>query len=146
MARVSRRTNPFPNIIHTGVPILLLFILFAFLAGGSVATGHDHIDVKNGHLAAKTNSCSVTWRSASPRPTVIFRMPALNFWTLGSAVVGDVDFDDLDMDEAQFEVYRMDRINLAIQWAECLVHDWPELDLKWCLADWHDGKLVPESL
>ena len=69
-----------------------------------------------------------------------------NVWALGSAVVSDVEFDDLDMNEDQFERYRMDRLHMAIEWAECLANDWPELDLQWCLADWHDGKLIPDSV
>jgi hypothetical protein len=142
MAPGSRGTSPFLAALHFRLPVLILFFLAMILVNG--CSGHRIIK-SVGLGAAKTNCCTVTWGSLAAKPTVVFSVPMPDFWTLSSAVVGDIDFDELDMDESQFEVLRMDRVRLAVQWAECLANDWPELDLQWCLADWHDGKLVPDS-
>ncbi|OIW31422.1 hypothetical protein CONLIGDRAFT_680121 [Coniochaeta ligniaria NRRL 30616] len=143
MSRVSRGSSPFLATLHPRLLILALFFIAMFLVNG--VSGHRSIkDI--GHGAAQTNCCTITWGSPIVKPTVVFSMPVTNFWALSSAVVSDVDFEDLDMDESQFEIYRMDRVHQAIQRAECLANDWPELDLQWCLADWHDGKLIPDPL
>lgn len=143
MSRVSRGSSPFLATLHPHLLILALFFIAMFLVNG--VSGHRIIK-GIGHGAAQTNYCTITWGSPIVKPTVVFSMPVTNFWALSSAVVSDVDFEDLDMDESQFEIYRMDRVHQAIQRAECLANDWPELDLQWCLADWHDGKLIPDPL
>ncbi|KAH8908266.1 hypothetical protein BR93DRAFT_927309 [Coniochaeta sp. PMI_546] len=120
MSRVSRATSPFLDALHLRHLLIILFCLSMFC-------------------------CTITWGSSAAKPTVVFSMPAPSFWPHGAAVGDDIDFEELDMDASQFEILRMDRVHLAIRWAECLANDWPELDLQWCLADWHDGKLVADS-
>jgi hypothetical protein len=131
---------------------VFFFVLFVLMAGVPVAGGHgiNEKNVLHRPSTVGSNSCTITWRRPSAKPNTVFSMPVPNNWALGSAVADDLgaDFagiDDLDMDDSQFELYRIDRIRLAIQSAECIASDWPELDLQWCLADWHSGKLLEES-
>lgn len=142
MSRVSRATSPFLDALHLRHLLIILFCLSMFLVDG--VSGHRTIKSVD-HAAAQTNCCTITWGSSAAKPTVVFSMPAPNFWPHGAAVGDDIDFEELDMDASQFEILRMDRVHLAIRWAECLANDWPELDLQWCLADWYDGKLVADS-
>lgn len=57
------------------------------------------------------------------------------------------DLFELDGEEfdGYLEAFRNNGIQQAINVAKCVMNDCPELDLAWCLADWHDGKLVVES-
>lgn len=121
----------------------MLFFLVMYLVEG--VSGHNRFAKDAGHGGAQTNRCTITWGSSAAGSHSL-SMPNTNYWALHSAVVSDIDFDELNMAEDQFEVLRIDRLHHAFQWAECLENDWPELDLQWCLADWHDGKLIPDPL
>lgn len=145
MARPPHGTGPLFAFLGMCAPMSNLHLLFLLVFGvqGTVATYRGHITVRSSEVA-HTNSCTITWGSSpAPQPTLAVYERVTNLWMLGSAPDDNSDVED--MDDREFERYRMDMIKKTIHWAECLVNDWPELDLPWCLADWHDGKLVPES-
>jgi 2-polyprenyl-6-methoxyphenol hydroxylase-like FAD-dependent oxidoreductase len=126
---------------------MLHFAIMFTLIGTDVAIAHQHHKGHIGHILpdTPTNSCTIAWFSPTANPTAVTpsRPNNLSLWSLRTAVADDLDTED--MDENELELYRIDKIKSAIQSAECIADDWPELDLQWCLADWHDGKLVPES-
>lgn len=103
------------------------------------------------HSFSCTNSCTLIWGSPAARPTLVDFGTALHGWTgyhgfNEEEMFGTTDrWEDPDFyaDNADFH---MDKVKQVIKWAECVAHDWPELDLKWCLADWHDGKLIRDSV
>jgi hypothetical protein len=132
---------------------LVASILLGFLAQVTIANSfvqHGRLDhYRNTELVFSANSCTVTWDSSSIQP---FHKQVTNLWLLGSEVTVDDQCEDEldDMDDSEFEVYlqhiRLSKLQQAVQRAGCVLYAWPELDLPWCLADWHDGKLVPETM
>jgi hypothetical protein len=133
--------------------LLVAFALLGFLAQVTTATSlaqHRRLDqYRNTEVVFSANSCTVTW-GGSPLQSVHERVT--NLWLLDSEVTVDDHYEDeLDeMDNSEFEAYlqniRLTKLHEAIERAGCVMYDWPELDLPWCLADWHDGKLVPETM
>ena len=135
--------------------MVIIVMLVTLLSGHVVAREHPHEHMtKHDHGVLTTNSCTVTWISAAAKPaksaTIAFSRPITDIWSLRSAVAGDLDYyfehDHLGMNEEQYQLYHKDRIHAAIDLAECVIKEWPVLDLDWCLVDWHDGKLIKESL
>lgn len=140
-------TNFFPGVCYrTYINILLVLLAttiaaaphpyYAFTAGVVPFTANSLLC---------TNSCTLILGSPTARPTL-------------------VDFARTDYDWGQHDGYNEDelcemgrggeddmepqlaRAQRIVKWPECVAHDWPELDLQWCLADWHDGKLIRDSL
>jgi hypothetical protein len=138
---------------------LLLSTLCGFLVQGAVtntATGHGHghhFNVRSDNEMMHTNSCMVIWDSSPEAPTMAIYERVASLWMLDSSVAVNYQNNNLeemyDMDEVEFEDYfeafRKNEINQAMHRFQCDMNTWPELDLQWCLADWHDGKLVPDT-
>ena len=47
--------------------------------------------------------------------------------------------------ETLYQARRVDKVKMALKWSECIANPWPEIDLPWCIADWHESLLPRES-
>lgn len=131
---------------------LVVSVLLGYLVQVTTATSlfrHAQLDqYRDTEVVFSANSCTIIWGSSPIQPVHEW---ATSMWLLDSEVtIEDQCEDEIDeMDDSEFEVYlhnvRLTMLQQAIKRAGCVLYAWPELDLPWCLADWHDGKLIPET-
>lgn len=170
MARLHHGTTSFfPTVCcHTYIIIMVVLLATTALAAHYPRYAITTHPLPTTHAFSCTNSCTLIWAGPAARPTLVDFDGAAQTWiryksydsygsygghdlsdeVLGEEGLGDGDGDgdeDLDFDLYSLEVWRV-RVKQAIKWAECIANDLPELDLKWCLADWHDGRLITDSL
>lgn len=153
MARLQHGTASFLSTVCCNTSLI---IMAAFLVTTALAVPYPCNTRVTGaplttHSFSCTNSCTLIWGSPAARPTLVDFGAAVHGWVGYNGFTEEEMFDTThsweNLDFYAYNAdYHMDKVNQVIKWAECIAHDWPELDLKWCLADWHDGKLIRDSV
>lgn len=149
MARLLHGTTSFFPTMCSSTRIIIMVVV-VLLAGTSLADCYIGFAPANGSKVTAcpfscTNSCAIIWGSPATRPTTIDLEQATLAWIRIDMEHGVPGTEDLGFDLYDL-TFQMDKVKPAIKEIEWATGDWPELDLQWCLAEWHNGRLIGDSL